>query len=103
MHNISSRQAGKSTERFGCPLQPCRIRGASIALWMRGRFAANWEANVWLSSQGSRSWRVTPSKANVILFIIHDKPAGDPFIISKPDVALSIKHDQCTAVGGDVD
>lgn len=76
-----------------------RVRGTSIALKKCSKFIANPDGNLSLQSLRPCSWLVASSKANVILFIIHDKPAGNLFIISKPDVALSIRYNEFTVIG----
>lgn len=71
----------------------------SILLKNCGKFITERARNLSHCSPGLYSWLVAASKANVILFIIHDKPAGNLSTISKPDVTLSVIYNEFAAIG----
>lgn len=81
------------------PSAQIRGEGTSVLLKNCGKFITECHENLSRCSPGPCSWLVASSKANVILFIIHDKPAGNLSRISKPDVTLSIVYNEF-AVGG---
>lgn len=81
------------------PSAQIRGKGTSVPLKNCGKFITECHENLSRCSPGPCSWLVASSKANVILFIIHDKPAGNLSRISKPDVTLSVVHNEF-AVGG---